>query len=301
MGARSLAGQRAERFGPTPMTAQDLIKRANLSDIADLRDQALEHWRQAAAHIAAGNKLAEQACITDAAASFGFSLGSEVARCLAYRKPDDGAFLEATTKRLDAAIWRHVLRATALADVLDAKARKELEEMLDKDCPPATFENMAGTLQTLVGQSPQLIERGVVELFRALSRNHRTNNRFTVGPKFILGRAFSQVTATDTWQTWNHWGSGRDHLVDLERTLHVLDGRRPPEHSGTIVARIDSERISQHRGTARAREYDTDLIRLVWFQNGNAHGWIKRPDLLAKVNRIIAKHFGEVLPEGHRA
>lgn len=278
----------------------DLIKRANLSDIADFREQALQHWRQAAAHVALGNKAAEQACITDAAASFGYSIGSEVARCLACRTPDDGAFLDAATKSLDAAIWRHVLKATTLADVLDAKARKELEETLRKDCPAATFETMAATLQTLVGRSPQLIERGVVELFRALSKNHRTNDRFTVGPNFILGRAFSAVTATDIWQTWNHWSSAKDHLVDLERTLHVLDGRRAPEHSGTIVARIDSERISQHREDARAREYETDLIRLVWFQNGNAHGWIKRADLLAKVNRIIAKHFGEVLPEGHR-
>ncbi|MCM0751556.1 hypothetical protein DEA98_10135 [Brucella pseudogrignonensis] len=34
------------------------------------------------------------------------------------------------------------------------------------------------------------------------------------------------------------------------------------------------------------------------FQNGNAHLWFTRKDLVKKVNEILADHYGEVLGDG---
>ena len=274
----------------------ELIKKATLAEIDGHRTAALEHYRQAAEHILAGNKIADLACPAGQH-GFKFSLSRNETDQLAYSRACSGDFVDAARETLDQAIWRHVLRATTLADVLDAKARKDLEESLAKDCPPANFETMAATLQALVGNSPLMIKRGVVELFRRLSKNHRTNDAFRIGDKLILESLFSAVSGGSSWQNWNHGSMKRDSLVDLERTLHVIDGQRPPEHDCNIVAKVDAGRKERQA----EREIETDYLRMRWFQNGNAHVWIKRPDLVTAVNRVIAEYCGEVLPHARNA
>ena len=59
--------------------------------------------------------------------------------------------------------------------------------------------------------------------------------------------------------------------------------------------------MQSHGLTTEPRELETDLLRVKWHKSGTVHAWIKDPEHVAMVNRIIAEHYGEVLPEGHDA
>ena len=98
------------------------------------------------------------------------------------------------------------------------------------------------------------------------------------------------------YQSWSHWSRGRDHLIDLERTLFVIDGRKPPAARESIVNQIESYR----RGDDGERFFETDELAVRWFKNGNVDVTIKRDDLIAKLNQIIAEYFGETLPDDRR-
>lgn len=267
----------------------DLVKRANLAEIDEHRTKAVEHYRQAMEHIKLGNQAATLAC--PSAVNMGsFTLSCEITNGLAY-KPRD--FADDAQAYLDAYIWRHVLRATSLADILDATARKELEQSLEKDTPPADFETVAATLQALVANSGHMVQRGVVELFRHLSNHHRTNDAFKIGEKLIMSSVFDHA-GDSYWQPLNHYSGQMDRLTDLERTLYILSGETPPEQNANIRQQIYAHQKENGYGN---RELETKYLRIRWFKNGNAHVWIKQAGLVDQINSIIANYCGDVIAD----
>lgn len=47
---------------------------------------------------------------------------------------------------------------------------------------------------------------------------------------------------------------------------------------------------------AQTYAFETDYLRVKWFKNGNAHIEFRRMDLVEQMNRIIARHYPNVLP-----
>jgi protein-L-isoaspartate O-methyltransferase len=260
----------------------------SLDDIGRARDTALREIETAA-------KLIQSAMATARAAANSahgyFSLRGEDLTQLTHGSFD--RFMAIVKLDLDRAIWRHCINASKLATVFDKTERDKFERGLNgTDVPEATPDNLAATLRALILCAPAILSRGVVELFKNLSREHKTNDRFTIGDKFILNHV---LTEDDGWQHFSY-GWMQDHLVDLERQLCVILGRTPPDHMANVVAKM-----REHGLRTEPREVETDLLRVKWFKKGTVHAWIKDPEHVAKVNRIIAEHFGEVLPEGHSA
>jgi hypothetical protein len=50
-------------------------------------------------------------------------------------------------------------------------------------------------------------------------------------------------------------------------------------------------------GKTREMQVETDYMRVRWFKNGNIDVEIKKPELIERINRIIAKHFGETVAD----
>ena len=92
---------------------------------------------------------------------------------------------------------------------------------------------------------------------------------------------------------------GANTLHDIDRTFNVIDGRENPHMLGGIVNVVEQARGNY--GGVRQSEHESDYFKIRCFQNGNAHVWFKRADLVAKVNKLLGEYYGNAIPEDRDA
>jgi len=71
----------------------------------------------------------------------------------------------------------------------------------------------------------------------------------------------------------------------------LLDGKLIPDNRGDVTTRL-MEHIRDHPGV---QSYEDDFFSIRYFQKGTVHLTLKRPELIEKMNDIIAKHYPEML------
>lgn len=69
-----------------------------------------------------------------------------------------------------------------------------------------------------------------------------------------------------------------------------MDSRPEPDHRDGMYHQL-TQAIAESR-----QEFETDYIKMRWFQNGNGHMTFKRRGLVDRINQIIAKRFPNALP-----
>ena len=175
-----------------------------------------------------------------------------------------------------------------MLSLMDAQARDEWHKSLEKNDIPAISENnILSTFEQLNHDKQAVFERGVINVFKALSWDYKTNSPCKFGKKIIV----------DGLVSFNRWGFSfthgyrRDQLVDLERMLTLLDGKTLPDNRADIACRL-SDHIGQQRTST---VYDDELFRIHYFQKGSAHIVFKRPELIERLNDIIARHYPGML------
>ncbi|EGO9982575.1 DUF4942 domain-containing protein [Escherichia coli] len=84
----------------------------------------------------------------------------------------------------------------------------------------------------------------------------------------------------------------RRRLADLERMLMLLDGKPVPYNRADVTRRL-SDHIHENRHSNR---YEDEMFVIKYFQKGTAHIVFKRPELIDKLNNIIARHYPGALP-----
>lgn len=94
--------------------------------------------------------------------------------------------------------------------------------------------------------------------------------------------------------TLNH-SFRRDQLADLERVLHLLDGKPLPDNRGDITSRL-YEHISANR--LMAKGYQDDYLSIRYFMKGSVHIVFRKPELIDRMNEIIAKKYPDMLAAG---
>jgi tetratricopeptide (TPR) repeat protein len=265
----------------------ELIPKGTIEELCAHRERALEMYRQAGEMYAAAHRAAQRAL--DGTSFYGLSRHD--LDCLCYNPSAEG-LLENARKNLDRQLWRYLMDRSRLSDVMDAKAREELAKSLGKDPPAANADNIAATLSSLIGDAPVILKRGLITLFENLSPEFRRHDAFRFTGKLVIKSALSAITGSDRWQTWDHWSKGREHLLDLERVLFVLDGKEPPSFSTSVAEKVT---FAKHG----ASSVETDYLDLRWFKNGNMHITIKRADLVERINAILAERGG--IPDARRA
>lgn len=180
---------------------------------------------------------------------------------------------------IDAGGWNHLLHASGLRSFMDSKARDQWADNIEKrQAPPLTIDNIAATFHTLHEARADMVERGVLEVFRRLSWNYQTNEPCRFGKRLIV----SYVRSCHSFKG--------DKLDDLVRAFCVFDGKPEPDHrAGLSVLMHDATREGR-------RECENDYLHVRWFKNGNGHVTFKRPDLVDKLNSILTKHHPDALP-----
>ena len=196
--------------------------------------------------------------------------------------------MKAITRNIDRRIWRDLMSKSGMLSLMDAQARDEWHKSLEKNDIPAISENnILSTFEQLNHDKQAVFERGVINVFKALSWDYKTNSPCKFGKKIIV----------DGLVSFNRWGFSfthgyrRDQLVDLERMMTLLDGKTLPDNRADIACRL-SDHIGQKRTAA---VYEDELFRINYFQKGSAHIVFKRPELIERLNDIIARHYPGML------
>lgn len=193
------------------------------------------------------------------------------------------------TRNIDRSIWRDLMLKSGMLTLMDAEARNQWAKNLEEgDLPAITEANILSTFEQLHHNKQDVFERGIINIFKGLSWDYKTNNPCYFGKKIIV----NNLVKHDRWGYSLNWGWRRDQLTDLERMLYLLDGKTIPDNRHDVSIRfMDFVRDNPHQ-----QVFEDDLFTIRYFQKGSGHIMFKRLDLVEKMNDIVAKHFPGMLP-----
>lgn len=201
--------------------------------------------------------------------------------------------LEKFIRRLDERCWKHLLHMTSLASLMDVRARKKFDDQCETAPPEVTVDNVIATMTSLIGDADNIFRRSVVAVFESLPREYRSNDGFKYGRRIVM----SHMLSTDRG-SWNFCGSRSvdgQAIHDMDRVFSVLDDKEPPGflQPGSALKAIDEA----CRTATRQFEVTSQYFRIKGFKNGNLHVMPLREDLLVAANKMLAAHYGWVLPD----
>ncbi|UPQ70169.1 DUF4942 domain-containing protein [Kluyvera ascorbata] len=196
--------------------------------------------------------------------------------------------MKAITHNIDRSIWRDLMQRSGMLSLMDAQARDEWYKSLEKDdIPTISDANILSTFEQLHQSKGEVFERGVINVFKGLSWNYKSNSPCKFGKKIIV----DGLVKYNRWGFSLNWGWQLDRLADLERMLMLLDGKPIPDNRADVTRRL-SDHIDENRHNTN---YEDEIFTIMYFQKGTAHITFKRPELVDKINDIIAKHYPAML------
>lgn len=205
-------------------------------------------------------------------------------RCGCWLMDRPEAAMKAITRNLDRSIWRDLMKKSGMLSLMDAQARDQWYNSLEKDDIPVISEaNILSTFEQLHLSKDEVFERGVINVFKGLNWDYKSNSPCKFGPKLIV----HGLVKYDRWEYSLNWGWQRDRLADLERMLMLLDGKPVPDNRADVTRRLGYHIDANRHGS----RYEDEIFAIKYFQKGTAHISFKRPQLVDKLNDIIARHY----------
>ncbi|MEG9561055.1 DUF4942 domain-containing protein [Pseudomonas aeruginosa] len=204
---------------------------------------------------------------------------------------------EGAVAQLNADFWSRALRLTDVFDYMPQARRDEWHEQIrnpegrkankhtgEKDLPPLPeFEEdtVRSTLAGLLHNRAQFLAERVDGIFRALSRQHVTNQPQGFGKRMIIQNVFGYQT--------------HGHINDLRCVIAKFMGRDEPKHGATdpvikAASRQNGQWMSVDGGALRIRVYGGVCT---------AHLEV-HPDMAWRLNGILASLYPAAIPAEFR-
>ncbi|GAB7534629.1 DUF4942 domain-containing protein [Burkholderia sp. 3C] len=263
------------------MDSTDLVKSISIANLANQRVAVVDRVRAALDLLDEAQQLAKSAHLGFPRLVLDESYGCRGRPTITgeYAKRDEAE--AAVVRIIDIRGWDYLLKESGLRTFMDAQAREQWSRQIaEGDVPELTAANIEATFTQLYGARGDMFERGVLQCFRRLSWNYKTNQPFKFSKRIIVKYLLLQGST-------NHRVT--DELDDLLRVFSVLDAQPEPDHRHGIYSLIsDAQRTRQ-------MEAENDYFHLRWFKNGNGHLTFKRPNLVSAMNQILAKHHPNAL------
>lgn len=273
--------------------AQELATLADISNLCDGRDAAIQHWLTAFdafhEHTGAAAKASAGGGVSLSIPSGNRYEDTDLARAFV-TSTGRAAFAELITAAIDRRCWDDLLRRTNGEALMDREAKEQWRASLNANPPPPfNVETCAATFGHLWENRAELLLRGIANTFSALDRRFRSHDGFKVGARLIIDGALECAGwSRPHWRNYNR----RDTLDDVERVFADLDGKPAPGRG--------IERAIDELSTADLPAVVTgDYFRVRVFKNGNLHLWFERPDLVKQVNLLLAEYYGEAIGDGY--
>lgn len=206
--------------------------------------------------------------------------------CWLMDKPETA--IKAITRNIDRNIWKNLMNKSGMLALMDAQAREEWYNSLEKDDIPAVSEeNILSTFEQLHQSKAEVFERGIINVFKGLSWDYKSNSPCKFGKKIIV----DGLVQYDRWGFHFRHGRRREQLADLDRMLNLLDGKPVPENRNDLSVRLDAHICKQHSSV-----FEDEYVEIRYFQKGTGHIIFKRSDLIDKMNEIVVRYFPATLP-----
>lgn len=293
------------------------MTRATVESIVANRNEALRLYEQAYTAIAAADEaikaahaMARQAAPVETD-NYTYDRIEEInAFYKAVNLPEREQFLRTARKLTDLRCWGYIVRMTDLERLMDVQAKDQLRDQMKyvpdrvdrrgqlitedeaaKGMPPITVENIYATLDAFRADADMIFRRGIANAFSKLDRRFKSHDGFKIGSRIIVTYMFDDNGRL-------RWGERRETLIDVERVFAVLDGHPESSFQSTLHM-LESERGCSW--DARQSEHENAYFKVRCYKNGNAHLWFTRDDLVAKVNKLLAEYYGEVIADGQTA
>ncbi|RQP34144.1 DUF4942 domain-containing protein [Burkholderia ubonensis] len=263
------------------MDSTDLVKSVSIVNLANQRIAVVERVRAALDLLGEAQQLAKAAHLGFPRLVLDESYGCRGRPAITgeYAKRDEAE--AAIVRIIDIRGWDYLLSESGLRTFMDAQAREQWSNQIASgDVPELTAANIEATFAQLYGARGDMFERGVLQCFRRLSWNYKTNEPFKFGKRIIVRYLLS--SGSPNYRVTNE-------LDDLIRVFCVLNGKPEPDHRNGAYCLVSDVRQTRHS------EAEHEYFHLRWFKNGNGHLTFKRPDLVDKMNQILAKHYPNAL------
>jgi hypothetical protein len=204
-------------------------------------------------------------------------------RCGCWLMEKEETAMKVIIRNIDRGIWRDLMKKSGMIALMDSQARDQWYNSLEKDDIPAiSEENIISTFEQLHQSKAEVFERGIINVFKGLSWDYKSNSPCKFGKKIIV----EGLVQYDRWGFHFRHGRRREQLADLDHMLNLLDGKPVPENRNDLSARLDDHISKQHSSF-----FEDEYVEIRFFQKGTGHIIFKRPDLVEKMNDIIAKHY----------
>lgn len=189
------------------------------------------------------------------------------------------------TRAIDAGIWQRLMNDTGMKTLMSHQQINEWEKQLDsKDMPEVTRDNVIASFTALHENKSEMFAKGIVDLFKKLSWDYKTNCPCKLGDKIIVNR----MVGSSYDISWTPSDEGRNKLNDLEKMMCVLDGKQVPDHR---IGAGEKFYYFTQENKWNGEKYEHDYFSVKYFKKGTAHIHFKRSDLVEKMNEIISDAF----------
>lgn len=256
----------------------DLVKSASIENMLRTRAAVEERLLQAQALLVETQEMAIAAHLG------GFSEHLRASYRRSLMAPDG---VEETMKTLDGQAWEYLMNESGLMSFMDAETRDKWRETLSRrEFPAMTAEAIKGTFGELYAKRAEMFEQGVINCYRRLSWDYKTNQPFKFGKKIIIKYLVDRGGYPNIRPT--------DELDDLIRVFTVIDNKPEPDHRDGMRTKVRSAMKSGENAVV------TNYFSLKIFKNQNGHLCFSRPDLVQSMNQILAKHHPNALAADNR-
>lgn len=252
-----------------------------------LRDSIIERLQTIFADLSKAIDDVDGVCFGEHSAAY--SIQNYIKECIVFPKRFKPEELQ---KLLDKNLWSTLVYDTPIWSLMDAKARQQFDDDLERNPPAATLDNLTATISNYLANADDIFKRSVVETFSRLDKDYRTNDRFKLKKAIMLRYVYDGYSRSCR--------TSEDRLRDLDRVFWVLDKKQmPTRYEQTLPGILDKhKREASSMFVAGAGAFETEYFKVRFFKNGSVRIGFLRPDLVEKANKMIAEHFGAVIPSG---
>lgn len=265
--------------------AGEVIPSVAIDRIIALRENGLKQFTHALALLSSARQLFLDAC--GAKSLYGYDIC--VKDALNWESQPQKA-QDAIKKTIDGKIWHRLMLDTGMYTLMSTRQRDEWDrQVAGETMPEITLDTVLATFDQLHAGKNDTFEQGVIDLFKSLSWDYKTNCPCRFGKKIIVSRLMESYSSG-----LNYFGTlGRSKLDDLTKVFYLLEGRNVPDHRVSEGAKF-AEFFERERFSGAV--YDGEYFTMRYYMKGTAHITFKRPELVSRINDIVARHYPSMLP-----
>lgn len=265
--------------------AGEVIPSVAIDRIIALRESGLKQFTDALALLSSARRLFLDAC--SAKSLYGYD--TCVKDALNWESQPQRA-LNGIRKTIDGKIWHRLMLDTGMYTLMSTRQREEWDRQLDgENMPEITLDTVLATFNQLHASKNDTFEQSVIDMFKSLSWDYKTNSPCKFGKKIIVSRFMDSYSSGSIY-----FGTlGRSKLDDLTKVFYLLEGRNVPDYRVSEGAKF-SEFFERERFSCSV--YEAEYFSMRYYMKGTAHITFKRPELVDRINDIVARHYPDMLP-----